>query len=122
MNKIRLLLFSIVAMTGNLALAQNVDQGRKFIYYERYKSAKDVLDKVLASNPNDINAMYWLGQVLIDTKDTAGAKALYQRALGSNGSAPLLLAGMGEGGLMQGQKKDGGPRIDKAPRLSKWKR
>src|SRR4030095_10968387 len=121
MNKIRLLLFSIVAMTGNLALAQNVDQGRKFIYYERYKSAKDVLDKVLASNPNDINAMYWLGQVVIDTKDTAGAKALYQRALGSNGSAPLLLAGMGEVELMQGKTSDARQRFETALSLSKGK-
>jgi tetratricopeptide (TPR) repeat protein len=121
MNKIRLLLFSIVAMTGNLALAQNVDQGKKFIYYERYKSAKDVLDKVLASNPNDINAMYWLGQVLIDTKDTAGAKALYQRALGSNGSAPLLLAGMGEVELMQGKTSDARQRFETALSLSKGK-
>lgn len=121
MNKIRLLLFSIVAMTGNLALAQNVDQGKKFIYYERYKSAKDVLDKVLASNPNDINAMYWLGQVLIDTKDTAGAKALYQRALGSNGSAPLLLAGMGQVELMQGKTSDARQRFETALSLSKGK-
>jgi len=121
MNKIRLFLFSVAAMTSSLVMAQSVDQGRKFLYYERLKSAKDVLDKVLASNPNDINAMYWLGQVLIDMKDSAGAKALYQRALGTNGSAPLLLAGMGQVELMEGKTNDARQRFETAISLSKNK-
>ena len=119
MNKIRLFLFSVAAMTSSLVMAQNVDQGKKYVYYERLKSAKDVLEKVLASNPNNIDAMYWLGQVLIDMKDTAGAKALYQRALGSNGSAPLLLAGMGQVELMEGKANDARQRFETAISLSK---
>ena len=121
MNQIRLFLFLVVAMVGHVAFAQSVDQGKKFVYYERYKSAKDVLEKVLASNPNDINAMYWLGQVLIETKDTAAAKALYQRALGSNGSAPLLLVGMGQIELMEGKTSDARQRFETAISLSKSK-
>ena len=121
MNKIRLLLFSMVLLSANTLLAQNVDQGKKFLYYERYKSAKDVLDKVVAANPNSIDGIYWLGQQLISTKDTAGAKALYQRALGSNGSAPLLLAGMGQIELMEGKTSDARQRFESAISLSKGK-
>ena len=121
MNKIRLLLFSMVLLSANSLLAQNVDQGKKFLYYERYKSAKDVLDKVVAANPNSIDGIYWLGQQMIGTKDTAGAKALYQRALGSNGSAPLLLAGMGQIELMEGKTNDARQRFESAISLSKGK-
>jgi TolA-binding protein len=79
MNKIRFILLSTVMMLANVLMAQSVDQGKKFYYYYRYKSAKDVLEKAVAANPNSIDAIYWLGQVLMETKDIAGAKALYQR-------------------------------------------
>src|SRR5689334_22867342 len=96
MNKIRLLFLLVLTTATSIIHAQSVDQAKRFIYYTRYKSAKDALDKALASNPNDINAMYLLGQVDLSMKDTAAAKALYQRGLSSNGTAPLLLVGMGE--------------------------
>src|SRR3954465_7920773 len=106
MNKIRFFFVSALFITASTLQAQSVDQGKRFAYYERYKSAKDVLEKVLASNPNNIDAMYWLGQVLLDMRDTAAAKALYQRGLGSNGSAPLLLIGMGQIELLEGKIND----------------
>ena len=121
MNKIRFFLLTLVVIASGVAMAQNVDQGKRFLYYERLKSAKDVLEKVLASNPNNIDAMYWLGQVLIDMKDSVGAKALYQRALGTNGSAPLLLAGMGQVELMEGKTNDARQRFETAISLSKNK-
>ncbi len=121
MNKIRLFLTSLLMIAVSAGYAQNADQGKKFVYYERYKSAKDVLEKVLAANPNNIDAMYWQGQVLIDTKDSAGAKALYQRGLASNGSAPLLLVGMGQVELMEGKTTDAKQRFETAISLTKGK-
>ena len=65
-NKMRLgLLVAGVVSLCNIAFAQTVDQGKKFLYYQRYQSAKDMLQKVLASNPNNIEATYWLGQALL---------------------------------------------------------
>ena len=121
MNKIRLILLMAILLIANLAMTQSVDQAKKFLYYERYKSAKDVLEKMLASNPNNIEAIYWLGQTLIEQKDTAGAKALYQRALGSNGNAPLLLAGMGHVELMQGKTNEARQHFETAISLMKGK-
>lgn len=118
MKKISLSLVAIV-MGLSLAFAQNVEQGRKFFYYERYKSAKETFEKVLASNPNDINAVYWLGQTLIEQKDSLAAKALYQRALSSNGNAPLLLAGMGHIELLEGKTNDARQRFETAISLTK---
>src|SRR6185369_2932982 len=97
---------TMVVLGSNVLFAQSVEQGRKFLYYERYKSARENLEKVLAANPNDINAAYWLGQVLLEQKDSVAAKNLYQKMLTQNGNAPLLLAGMGQIELMEGKSND----------------
>src|SRR3984957_16391863 len=114
MKKISFSLSAAIALlfTGNMLFAQSVDQGKKFLYYERFKSAKETFEKVLAANPNDINAVYWLGQTLLTAppssgiKDSLAAKALYQKALQTNGSAPLLLVGMGNIELRDGKTAD----------------
>jgi tetratricopeptide (TPR) repeat protein len=118
MKKISLSLVALL-MGISLAFAQSVDQGRKFFYYERYKSAKETFDKVLASNPNNIDAVYWLGQTLIEQKDSVQAKALYQRALSSNGNAPLLLVGMGHIELLEGKTNEARQRFETAISLTK---
>jgi tetratricopeptide (TPR) repeat protein len=79
------------------------------------------LEKVLASNPNDINAIYWLGQTLLEMKDTSGAKALYSKALSTNGSAPLLLAGMGHIELLESKTNEARQHFETALSLSKSK-
>jgi len=121
-NKIRLSLL-VAALTGLCggAMAQTVDQGKKFLYYQRYKSAKDVFDKILASNPNDINAIYWQGQTLLAMKDSTAAGDLYSKALQTNGTAPLLLAGMGEVELHMGKTTDARQRFETAISLTKGK-
>ena len=57
MKRVFSLLVTVVVL-GNTLFAQSVEDGKKFLYYERYKSAKDAFEKILASNPNDINATY----------------------------------------------------------------
>ena len=53
MNKI-LLSLVVVLVAGSSLFAQSVEQGKKFYYYKRFKSAKAELEKVLAANPNNI--------------------------------------------------------------------
>lgn len=121
-NKLRLLLLVAgVAGLCNSVLAQTVDQGKKFYYYKRYKSAKDVFDKVLASNPNNIDAIYWQGQTLLAMKDSVGAQELYSKALQTNGNAPMLLAGMGGVELRFGKAQDARSHFDMAIQLTKQK-
>src|ERR1700761_6716112 len=122
MNKMRFsLLVAGVASLCNVAQAQSVDQGKQFLYYHRYKSASDVFDKILASNPNNIDAIYWKGQTLLDLKDSVGAQDLYSKALQTNGNAPLLLAGMGGVELRFGKTADAKQRFETAVSLSKAK-
>jgi TolA-binding protein len=80
------------------ALAQSVQEGVNHLYAKRYQSAKSVFDKLIASNPNNIEATYWLGQNYLAQKNIAGAKAVYEKALAANGNAPFIDRGCRECG------------------------
>ncbi len=120
MIKSVLSLLATVIITGNL-FAQKVEDGKKFFYYERYRSAKETFEKILASNPNDAEATYWLGQTSLEQRDSVAAKELYQRALATNANSPLLLAGMGQILLMEGKKDEARQQFETAINLSKSK-
>ncbi len=124
MKRITLSLLIVAVSTGAL-LAQSVDQGKKFLYYERYKSAREQFEKAIAANPNNLEAVYWLGQALLDEKnpdkDQAAAKDLYQKALATNGSAPLILVGMGQIALLENNVNDARQRFETAISLTKSK-
>ncbi|HLZ89966.1 MAG TPA: tetratricopeptide repeat protein, partial [Puia sp.] len=122
-NKMRKSLLLVASVVGlcNIAFAQTVDQGKKFLYYQRYKSANDVFDKILAGNPNNIDAIYWKGQTLLAQHDSTAAGDLYSKALQTNGNAPLLLAGMGGVELRMGKTADAKQRFETAISLTKGK-
>jgi tetratricopeptide (TPR) repeat protein len=121
MSKRFISLVTMVMLGSNMLFAQSVEQGKKFLYYERYKSARENFEKVLASNPNNIEATYWLGQTMLEQKDSTAAKNLYQKALQSNGNAPLILVGMGEIELREGKTNDARQRFETAISLTKGK-
>jgi tetratricopeptide (TPR) repeat protein len=124
MRKISISLLLAFSCIGSTAIAQTLEQGKQFLYYERFASAQSAFEKVLNANPNNIEAVYWLGQTMIhrrDTRDTAGAKALYSKMLAANGNAPLLLAGMGHVELLYGNKTDSRQRFETAISLTKEK-
>lgn len=117
-------LFSLVigmVVTGNLLFAQSVDQGKKEFYYERFSSAKKTFESVLAANPNNLEAVYWLGQSFMALKDSIAAKDLYSKSLQQNGNAPLLLAGMGQVELLEGKTADARQRFETAILMTKSK-
>lgn len=124
MRKLSIGLLLAFTSIGSTVIAQTLEQGRQFLYYERFQSAQDAFEKLLNANPNNIDAVYWLGQTMIhrrDTRDTAGAKALYKKMLLSNGNAPLLLAGMGHVELLYGNTTDSRQRFETALSVTKEK-
>ncbi len=124
MRKISISLLLAFTCIGGTVTAQTLEQGKQFLYYERFASAQSAFEKVLNANPNNIEAVYWLGQTMIhrrDTRDTAGAKALYSKMLAANGNAPLLLVGMGHVELLYGNKTDSKNRFETAISLTKEK-
>jgi len=124
MRKISIGLLLAFTCIGSTLMAQTLEQGKQFLYYDRFQSAQSAFEKALNANPNNIEAVYWLGQTMIhrrDTRDTAGAKALYQKMLTTNGNAPLLLVGMGHVELLYGNKADAKQRFETAISLTKEK-
>ncbi len=109
-------------MLVNVLLAQSIDEGKKFLNYERYTSAKDIFSKLLTADPNNVEAAYWLGQTYLqnqDDPDSLAAKALYQKTLQANPNAPLMLVGMGEIDLMEGRKDEARNKFETAISLTK---
>ena len=120
MKKSAIVLFSMFLAIS--AFAQSVQEGVNFLYAERDASAKAVFDKMLASNPNNLEAIYWLGQTYIEQDDTTAARALYEKTLASNGNAPLILVGMGHIELLEGKAAEARQRFESAISLSKGKK
>ena len=108
-------------LLSNTLFAQSIEDGKNFMYYERYKSAKEVFQKIAASNPADEVANYYLGQAMIGLEDVAGAKALYQQKMAASPNSPLLLAGMGHIGLLEGSP-DARSRFETAVNIAQGKR
>lgn len=122
MNKLKAgLLVGIALLLGGMAFAQSIEEGRKFFYYEKYKSAKNVFGNLVTANGNNADAAYWLGQTHIAMEDVAGAKALYQKTLMANPNSPLLIAAMGHIELLEGKSQDARQRFETAISLSQGK-
>jgi tetratricopeptide (TPR) repeat protein len=114
------LFFSALVSLG--ALAQNIQQGINDLNSERLQSAKATFEKLLAANPNNIEANYWLGQVFIDMNDLNAAKSHYDKALASSNNAPLILVGVGQMELMQGKTAEARQRFETAINASKGRK
>jgi tetratricopeptide (TPR) repeat protein len=123
MTKMKTLVMVFIALlfTG-ASFAQSMEDGKKFLYYERFKSAKDVFQKLTAANASDETAAYYLGQAMLGLEDVAGAKAFYLQKLSATPNSPLLLAGMGQIGLIEGNVADARSRFETAINLSGSKR
>lgn len=111
---------------ANVVFAQSIDEGKIFMYYERYKSAKEVFQKILTVNPLNEEAAYWLGQAYLapddkTVKDFEDAKALYQSKLTTTPNSPLLIVGMGHIALIEGKKEEARNRFETAISLSQGK-
>lgn len=114
-----LVAFSLVA--GHLK-AQSVQDGVNDMYAERYKSAIGTFQQLLASNPNNIEATYWLGQTYLEMKDVASAKALYEKALLASANAPLVIVGMGQVELEENKPSEARQRFEAAITMTKGRK
>ncbi len=118
MKKLTFLFLSLF-VAGTMLQAQNVEEGKKALYYGRFNSAASTLEQAIASNPKNAEAIYWLGQVYLNNENVAGAKALYQKALQDGVNAPLVWVGMGHVELLEGKKDEAKQRFEAAITSSK---
>ena len=117
MKKTLIVLLSAFITLG--AFAQSVQEGISHLYADRMTSAKTTFEKMLAANPNNLDAVYWLGQVHIENDDVAAARALYEKTLATNGNAPMVLVGMGHVELLENKTSEARQRFESAISLSK---
>lgn len=99
--------------------AQSVQEGVAHLYAERYQSAEQIFNKLTAANPNNLEAIYWLGQNYLAQDRVNEAKSLYQKALASNGNAPWLLVGMGHINVIEGKSAEARQMFEAAITASK---
>jgi len=76
---ITFLLSGILLVSG--AKAQTLQEGMNHLYAKRYNNAIGVFDKLLAVNPNAVDAIYWKGQAILDNEEIKGARLTEARSL-----------------------------------------
>jgi tetratricopeptide (TPR) repeat protein len=116
-----IVLFCSLLFSAGL-FAQSVQEGVNHLYADRKISAKASFERTLAANPNNLEAIYWLGQTNISMNNIAAAKQVYEKALSTNGNAPLLLVGMGNVELIEGKTNEARQRFETAITLSRGKK
>jgi len=101
---------TITFLTAGLLLmsavnAQTIQEGLNHLYAGRHMSAVSVFDKLLAVNPNSIDAIYWKGQAILENEEiksarVTDARSLYEKALQTTNGAPLIQVGLGHTELL----------------------
>ncbi len=118
---------SITFLVGCLLLvtgikAQTLAEGINDLYADRTKNAKAAFENLLAANPNNIDATYWLGQTYIAMKNIPGARDVYSKALMASANAPLLIVGMGQVELNENKFSEANQRFEAALTLTRTKK
>lgn len=122
---ITFLLASLVLVSG--LQAQTLQEGMNHLYAKRYNNAIGVFDKLLAVNPNSIEAIYWKGQAILDNEEIKGARlsearALYEKGLQSTNGAPLLKVGLGHVDLLEDKKDEARQNFETALTMTRGKK
>lgn len=107
--------------------AQTIQEGKNHLYAKRYNSAKAVFEKLLAVNPNSIEATYWLGQSILEMDEIASSRRaaagqLYSKALQTTSNAPLIMVGLGHVDLLEGKAADARQKFETALTMTKTKK
>lgn len=95
-----IVLLSVHAIPG---YANNrLDEAIKMIQYERWSSAKNILNSLTASEPTNPVYVYWLGQAYLLSGLVDSAQIIYTNALNSNINSPWIWVGQGSVEIAKG--------------------
>jgi len=113
-------LLPVLFITG--IKAQSIQEGMNHLYADRFKSAESVFQKLLAANPNNMEAIYWLGQTYFDQDNNSAARQLYEKALQTNNNPPLIIAGIGHANLLENKHNEARAKFDQAITASRGRK
>jgi tetratricopeptide (TPR) repeat protein len=119
MKRVSLLL--TVLSIGFAGMAQSIDEARKLLRYGRLQSAEKMFEQLVAANPTDPQANYWLGQLYLSDVPAKinEAKELYAKAITATNQNPLILVGMGHVEMMLNNKESAISRFEQAINATK---
>jgi len=107
--------------------AQTVQEGKNHLFAQRYIIAAANFDKLIAANPNNIDAIYWLGQTYMESEEIMSARIaktrqLYEKAMQTTNGAPLIMVGMGQVELNENKFSDARQKFETALTMTRTKK
>lgn len=116
-TKISVLAFALLFTAG--LNAQTVQEGKNHFFAERYGSAIATFDKMVAADPNNTEAIYWLGQSYLQSEEIMSSRIsktreLYQKAMQTSNGAPLIMVGVGHIDLLENKADDARQKFEAA--------
>ncbi|WP_343703296.1 tetratricopeptide repeat protein [Chitinophaga sp.] len=107
-------LFVAMLCIANGAMAQSVEDGLKDLYYGKYQTAKQNLEKAITAKPTDDRAYYYLGIAELGLENKDAAAAAFTKGLTAVPNSPLLTAGLGRIDLLNGKTAEAKQKFESA--------
>lgn len=107
-------LFVAMLCVANGAMAQSVEDGLKDLYYGKYQTAKQNLEKAITAKPTEDRAYYYLGIAELGLENKDAAAAAFTKGLTAVPNSPLLTAGMGRIDLLNGKTAEAKQKFEAA--------
>ncbi len=82
-------------LTIPVAYSQSISEGNKYFYYERYKSAQSVFEKIIKGDAKNAEAWYWLALSQLGLNKLEEANTTVKNGLAKTNNHPLLQIAMG---------------------------
>ncbi|MBS1512611.1 MAG: tetratricopeptide repeat protein [Bacteroidetes bacterium] len=124
----RMLLSTAIVLTVVFAKSQTIEDAKKDLYYERYQSAKEILQTITQKNDQAPDAWYWLGEVYLKQHDVQMANEVLSDAMEkltaqqiSKKKNPLVFIGMAHALLDSGLKDKARSMMTEVLEESKYK-
>ena len=111
-------LFVAMLCIANGAMAQSVEDGLKDLYYGKYQTAKQNLEKAIAAKPTDDRGYYYLGIAELGLENKDAAAAAFTKGLTAVPNSPLLTAGLGRIDLLNGKTAEAKQKFESAATAS----
>ena len=67
-----------VLLIMNTVNAQTIDEAKKFIYYERFETAKNILYAVIKNDNASPDAWYWLSEIYLEENNIDSARKILE--------------------------------------------
>lgn len=111
------ILLAGACMLSLFSMAQTLEDGKKFMYYERWQSAAKAFEQIIQREPLNMEARYRMVQLLLEQDKIAEAKQAVQaaqQAIGGTKEHPLLKVANGHVMLRENRTAEATQQFDEA--------